>query len=54
MPLKSKGKAKAKGKGKGGAGPVIADPNCSNGGRCIDVCGQSVFHFTHRFDTRRD
>ena len=36
MPLKSKGKAKAK--GKGGAGPVIADPNCSNGGRCIDVC----------------
>lgn len=41
-------------KGKGGAGPVIADPACTNCGRCIDVCGPDVFAFTHRFDTRKD
>lgn len=41
-------------KGKDGASPVIADRECSNCGRCIDVCGPDVFHFTHRFDTRRD
>jgi ferredoxin-type protein NapH len=41
-------------KGKDGASPVITDRECSNCGRCIDVCGPDVFRFTHRFDTRRD
>lgn len=41
-------------KAKDGAGPVIADPACTNCGRCIDVCGPDVFTYTHRFDTRRD
>lgn len=41
-------------KGKAGASPVITDRECSNCGRCIDVCGPDVFRFTHRFDTRRD
>ena len=41
-------------KGKGGAGPVITDRECTNCGRCIDVCGPDVFRFTHRFATRRD
>lgn len=41
-------------KGKGGASPVIADPACTNCGRCIDVCGPDVFTFTHRQDFRRD
>ena len=41
-------------KGKGGHGPVITDRECTNCGRCIDVCGPDVFTFTHRFDTRRD
>jgi ferredoxin-type protein NapH len=41
-------------KGKGGAGPVITDRECTNCGRCIDVCGPDVFAFTHRFDTRKD
>lgn len=41
-------------KGKDGAGPVITDRQCSNCGRCIDVCSQAVFTLTHRFDTRRD
>lgn len=41
-------------KGKDGASPVIADRECTNCGRCIDVCGPDVFRFTHRFDTRRD
>ena len=33
-----------------GLGPVIADGLCTNCGRCIDVCAQDVFRFTHRFD----
>ena len=41
-------------KGKGGAGPVISGRDCTNCGRCIDVCGPDVFRFTHRLDTRRD
>ncbi len=41
-------------KGKDGASPVIAERECTNCGRCIDVCGPDVFRFTHRFDTRRD
>ncbi len=41
-------------KGKDGAGPVITDPQCTNCGRCIDVCAPGVFAFAHRFDARRD
>ena len=41
-------------KGKQGHGPVITDRECTNCGRCIDVCGPDVFRFTHRFDTKRD
>jgi ferredoxin-type protein NapH len=41
-------------KGKGGAGPVITDRECTNCGRCIDVCSLDVFAFTHRFDQRKD
>lgn len=43
MPLKSKD----------GASPVIAASDCTNCGRCIDVCGPDVFRFTHRWDQRR-
>lgn len=41
-------------KGKDGASPVITDRQCTNCGRCIDVCAPEVFKFTHRFDCRRD
>ena len=41
-------------KGKSGHGPVITDRQCTNCGRCIDVCGPDVFTLTHRFDSRRD
>ncbi|UCV16658.1 quinol dehydrogenase ferredoxin subunit NapH [Quatrionicoccus australiensis] len=34
--------------------PLILDRDCTNCGRCIDVCGRNVFHFTHRFDQRSD
>jgi len=26
-------------------GPVITSSNCTNCGRCIDVCAKDVFHF---------
>jgi len=33
-------------KGQGqGIGPVIRDINCTNCGRCIDVCSKDVFRF---------
>ena len=32
-------------------GPMILDGNCTNCGRCIDVCAQNVFTFSHRFHT---
>jgi ferredoxin-type protein NapH len=32
--------------------PVITDGNCTNCGRCIDICGKDVFKITHRFDQR--
>ncbi len=35
-----------------GTGPVILSPNCTNCGRCIDVCSKSVFRFGVRFDDR--
>jgi ferredoxin-type protein NapH len=35
-----------------GIGPVILSPNCTNCGRCIDVCSRDVFRFATRFDNR--
>ena len=35
---------------KTGHGPVILSGACLNCGRCIDVCAEEVFRFTHRFD----
>lgn len=32
--------------------PIILSRDCTNCGRCIDVCSVSVFQFTHRFDQR--
>lgn len=37
-------------KGAGGAGPVILSSNCTNCGRCIDICSKDVFEFGTRFD----
>ena len=34
-----------------GASPLITSPNCTNCGRCIDVCSKNVFSFTTRFTT---
>ena len=31
-------------------GPVIMSPNCTNCGRCIDICSKHVFKFSHRFN----
>ena len=39
-------------KGKAGSSPLILSPDCTNCGRCIDVCAMDVFNFTHRFDDR--
>ncbi len=39
-------------KGAGTDSPVILDANCTNCGRCIDVCNRDVFRFTQRFDRR--
>ena len=39
-------------KGKAGSTPLILSPDCTNCGRCIDVCAVDVFNFTHRFDDR--
>jgi len=38
-----------KGAGKG-IGPVIVGKNCTNCGRCIDVCAKDVFKFSSRFN----
>ncbi|KPA21944.1 putative electron transport protein YccM [Shimia sp. SK013] len=37
-------------RGNDGDIPLILSPDCTNCGRCIDVCSVDVFHFTHRFD----
>lgn len=37
-------------RGKGADSPLILSPDCTNCGRCIDVCSVDVFRFTHRFD----
>lgn len=41
-------------KGIGGAGPVILAANCTNCGRCIDVCSKEVFAFGTRFDNGKE
>ena len=33
-------------------GPVITSSNCTNCGRCIDVCAKDVFHFGLRLNNR--
>ncbi len=33
------------------ASPIIINSDCTNCGRCIDVCATDVYAFTHRFDT---
>lgn len=38
----------------GGVSPIIANRDCTACGRCVDVCPEQVFRFTHRFDTRVD
>ena len=35
-----------------GIAPVIVGLDCTACGRCIDVCSENVFRFSHRFDTR--
>ena len=35
-----------------GAGPVILSGQCTNCGRCIDVCARDVFRFSIRFDNK--
>jgi ferredoxin-type protein NapH len=35
-----------------GIGPVILSPQCTNCGRCIDVCSKDVFIFASRFSNR--
>ncbi len=36
-----------------GIGPVITSANCTNCGRCIDVCSKDVFHFGSRFNNKQ-
>lgn len=38
----------------GRVSPIIANRDCTACGRCVDVCPEQVFRFTHRFDTRVD
>jgi len=37
-----------------GVGPLILSGDCTNCGRCIDVCPKDVFRFSTRFSDRRD
>jgi len=32
--------------------PVILSPNCTNCGRCIDICDRDVFNFSTRFQNK--
>jgi len=34
------------------AGPVILSGDCTNCGRCIDICAEDVFHFGLRYKSR--
>jgi len=40
-----------KGEAKGN-GPVIVSANCTNCGRCIDICSKDVFKFDSRFNNK--
>ena len=33
-----------------GFGPVVMSPNCTNCGRCIDICSKDVFSLGSRFN----
>ncbi|MDH5648684.1 MAG: quinol dehydrogenase ferredoxin subunit NapH [Gammaproteobacteria bacterium] len=35
-------------------GPVILSPQCTNCGRCIDVCSKKVFQFSSRFNNQME
>ena len=37
-----------------GASPVILSGDCTNCGRCIDVCSEAVYRFASRFDAAAD
>ncbi len=37
-----------------GASPLILSGNCTNCGRCVDVCSKDVFTFTTRFNAKLD
>ena len=37
-----------------GIGPVITGINCTNCGRCLDVCDQDVFRFGTRFNNKME
>lgn len=37
-----------------GFGPVITSNNCTNCGRCIDVCSKDVFGFGSRFNSKAE
>ncbi len=37
-------------RGKGEASPIVLSGDCSNCGRCIDVCSKNVFAFANRFE----
>jgi ferredoxin-type protein NapH len=37
-----------------GIGPVILSSQCTNCGRCIDVCAEDVFHFGLRSNKQSD
>jgi ferredoxin-type protein NapH len=39
---------------KGSGSPVILAGECTNCGRCIDVCDERVFKITHRFNQQTD
>ena len=39
---------------KKGVGPLILSGNCTNCGRCLDVCSKDVFTFTTRRQTKSD
>lgn len=41
-------------KGTVGSSPIIGHRDCTSCGRCIDVCPERVFAFTHRFDRHVD
>ena len=34
--------------------PVILSPNCTNCGRCVDVCSKDVFGFSTRFNNEME